>query len=350
MPDWPFQRGRSAWISGNRITRAIAELWDDQLSNAADGRVYSDVAQAQNWFVSTSGPVTLTKSCAWDPTRGYWFVAGDNGTDSTGSVVYRSGDYGSSFTISTNLTIGNEAAVIAPNGAWVVGGNPAGSSAAKIRYSTDAGVNWTSVNTVVAGTSAVSVLHTFAAAGLIIAGLDNGDIETSPTGAVWTARTEPNANPRNNAASSSTICVVTSTSSTNKVITSPDGVTWTERTLPSSGVWSVAWNALDHVFLAINASTAAKSTDGITWTDVGVTAPGGTQLCCIGHVFVAYATATTGVVYTSVDMGANWRSAAAFSAAPTVYCMREGDHQLLAVESGGSVGKRIYRTLALGGR
>ncbi len=346
---WPFTRARSAWLSGYRILNTMAELWDSQIAQAADGEAWSDVALAQNWlFDSSVSGITNTKTCVWDETRALWLLAGDNGTDPQVRAMYRSGTLRTLGSIGAGLTVGNEAAAIATGGNWLLGGNPTGSAATKIRYSSDGGANWSTGTMNTGGTSAVTVLHTFTNASLVVAGLDNGAIETSPTGATWTLRTNPNANAIQSAASNSSIMVMSSSASTNKVITSPDGVTWTERTMPASAVWWVTWDAADSVFVAINATTAAKSADGITWTATGITSPndgGAARVTCLGHVLVAY-TGGSGEIYTSIDVGLTWRLVAGFAGAN--YCVRAGDHQLVAILS--DTGTHLYRTLALGGR
>jgi hypothetical protein len=62
-----------------------------------------------------------------------------------------------------------------------------------------------------------------------------------------------------------TFVAVSSNSST--AASSTDGITWTERTLPSSGNWfSVTYGNNTFVAVVYYSTSAASSTDGITWT------------------------------------------------------------------------------------
>jgi hypothetical protein len=56
---------------------------------------------------------------------------------------------------------------------------------------------------------------------------------------------------------------VTTADATTGYATSPDAITWVNRVFPSSGNWRVAYGA--GVFVAIQGSTALRSTDGVTW-------------------------------------------------------------------------------------
>lgn len=354
MAQWPFSRARVAWLNGNRIEQEHIELIDDQQAQAADGLIWSDLALIQNWMEATSvaSLTTNTGACCWDPDVGIWFAGADNGTNPQALRLFRSGGAlsGGSVPAGAGLTAGMEAACIAPDGTWVIGGTPGSASAAKIRYATSPAVEsitWASANTVDSGTAGVNVLHTFG--DLIVAGLSDGDIETSPDGITWTARTEPNSNARRSAASSDDIIVVTANASTDKLISSPDGITWTERTLPAAGVWKVAYGAEDGVFLAVESGTIASSTNGTTWSSSGLTALAQpAAIAVFRKIWLVYDTGDK-ILYRSIDAGVSWMPVASFSGGPTGVTLRVGDNQILMMTNNGS-GDLTYYTLGLGGR
>jgi hypothetical protein len=349
---FPFTRAKAiGWAFGEIYTSAQCNTMDANAAQAADGLLWSDAALAQNWFALDASGLTRTRACAWDDTRKLWLIVGDNGTNPEAALAWVGGaKLGSAGApaAGAGLQVGAQAACIAPNGNWVFAGTPGSSSQNKIRQSADGGANWNNRNTAAAAnTAGISVLHTFTAAGLIVAGFTNGDIETSPDGITWTARAEPNASARSTAASSPSICVVTSTASTDKVISSPDGVTWTERTLPSAGVWQVAYAEGDAKFIAVKPGGIAASADGISWSATGLAAlTGGVNIAAVGKIWVAYDD-VAGDVYISVTGGASWAKVAGFN--DTSYCFRAGNKQLMAVSNTASLA-RIFRTLALGGR
>ncbi len=362
MPQtYPFTRAKSlGYAFGEIFPSSGANTIDANAAQAADGLHWSDFAQLRNWRTGTVSNITKTGACAWDPTKYCWFVAGQNGTTPQAGYAFASGagigaDLASSGTVAAGagLTVGFAAACVAPDGSWLFGGTPASGSAQKIRRSTDSGANWAVQSTVAAGTTGVNVLHKFAASTpLAIAGLTNGNIETSPDGITWTNRTVPNSSVRGSAASNSSVVVVTSSGSTDKIITSPDGITWTERTLPASSVWRVAYSSVDAKFLAVCATSIASSTDGITWSTLGLTLPscgaasGAGYLSVIKRAWVAH-DVTSGYLYGSVDGGATWRPLAVLSTG--AYCWGVGDSAILAVDGSGSTNNYI-QTLALGGR
>ncbi|HEX5076141.1 MAG TPA: hypothetical protein VFW03_23210 [Gemmatimonadaceae bacterium] len=357
---FPFTRAKSiGWAFGEIFTSAQANTMDANAAQAADGLVWSDFAQLRNWRTGSVTNITTTAACAWDATKYCWFVAGYNGTTPEAGAALASGNgndiaLGGAVDAGAGLVCGPEAACVAPDGSWLFGGAPGSSSQQKIRRSTDTGANWAAQNTVATGTTGVNLLHTFA--GLAIAGLANGNIETSPNGTLWTNRTVPNANARGSVASSASIVVIASpTVTTNKVITSGDGITWTERTMPSSLKWRVAYSAVDGKFIATSESSIAWSTDGITWSTSGVTVPsfqantgarGG--IVVLNRAWIVHDGFNFGTIFGSIDAGATWRPLAILGGADT-FCWRVGDRAILAVGNDG-VGNTYSQTLSLGGR
>jgi len=284
---YPFQRARASWSAGQRILSTMAELWDSQIAQAADGNVYTDLAIAKNWEQSsvataiTGGDI---RSIIWNPGDRYWYIFGLNGANPAGlrSISGRASTY-TSLTIGAGAGLTPHGGAVAANssGVIIMGGTPGSASVQKIRESAD-GTTWNIRSTVASSTERVNSAIWHSGASLFIIGLNNSaatNIETSPDGQTWTQRTGlPNTHARGPMASSGSIVVILAgptgnpgtSVSTDKCLTTTDGVTYTERTLPTTQTWfGVIWDPRYERFLAFGASNWAYSTDGITWVDGG---------------------------------------------------------------------------------
>ena len=111
-------------------------------------------------------------------------------------------------------------------------------------------------------------------------------------------------------------------SSTTSAATSTDGITWTQRTLPTSADWSSVTYG-NGVFVSMAQPAAASSTDGITWTQrtLPVLTRAYWKAIYGSNTFVAVAsdsagmsadygaTSTDGITWTQRTLpSANWRS------------------------------------------
>jgi hypothetical protein len=201
----------------------------------------------------------------------------------------------------------------------LVGGTPGSGSTKKIRRSTDRGETWTIEDTVASGTTEVSSLAYVPLLSLWVAGLSNGNIETSPDGETWTNQTVPNSDRRHSLAVSDDEILAFTNASTDKALRSTNGTAWSEVTMPASGTWAHgAWNAARGKFMACDttADTFATSATGATWTPAAGTLTAATIVRGIAAFNKAWLIITgsggsggqAGLLY-SADDGASWRVA-----------------------------------------
>jgi hypothetical protein len=156
------------------------------------------------------------------------------------------------------------------------------------------GKTWTGI--VSAPTALASAVLWVPSLGLFVgtvvgSGTTTYGIETSPTGATWTARTVPDTNGANPATGSLAFGagVLVATGNTGKVISSPDAITWTARgTTPMAGKGMVSVAFGGGQFVAISTDCYVfTSPDGLTWTARGQVVA--TAVTALGVVYNARA-------------------------------------------------------------
>ena len=99
--------------------------------------------------------------------------------------------------------------------------------------------------------------------------------------------------------------VAVATSSTTAA-SSTDGITWTERTMPSSDYWSsVAFGNSTFVAVADSSSSATSSTDGITWTLRTLPSSASWKAATYGLPSVQYASPAINNIYKTATILAN---------------------------------------------
>ncbi len=316
MTTYPFQRSKpTGWAYGEILTSAQMNIVDDNASQAADGAVWTDTALVRNWMEPQNmGFGSLMLTGVWSATYRRWWVF-----VSAAAAQFAPGGLSGDWLINSpaaGVTPARNA--VAANGGIVLVGGDGGASASKIRrcVETSTGGTWSSVNMVDATAATCNCLAYFSAGSKWIAGLSNGNIETSADGTSgsWTNRTVPNATTRSRIACSSSKAVVIPITATDKAIYSSDGITWAESTLPSSSTWlSVAHSTVRDAFLAVGAAgVIAKSADGITWSTSGITAPASNELAqvvSLGRLWVILEDDGGGTrtrLWVSADNAATW--------------------------------------------
>jgi hypothetical protein len=360
MPNFPFQRAKPlGWSLFEVLTSAQMNIADANAAQAADGLVWTDVAQFRNWGQPQTRTNTV-KTGFYNSVSGVWTAMGIfSGAPSAAIMTGASGNLTSIVTsFSSNLTARARAADYNPIAdVGLIGGLPSASSAKKyVIFPTafTSNMNFSSSQT---NTTAVACIKWVswanAGAGMWISGHEGtGVVETSPAGTVWTSRTVPNANARSSCAYSPSSIVITSSVQTDKVIQSSDGITWTERTMPSVQTWSnVVWIPLLGKFMAIANSTTglgssgfsavAVSIDGITWVDQPFTLPANIGSINFAPELMAVAFGRT--VFTMVslsfisgmamiysqDGGLTWKYAAGLFPSSAEACLLSNGKQML---------------------
>jgi len=273
MAIWPFTRGRVAWSSGNRITAAIAELWDSQLSQAADGAVWSDVAlvtNIANFVTNANGG----RCAGWDTTSGRFYSFSLSAGNPVG-IASTTGASWRALTVAAGAGLTPAGFSFATSGTIIVmGGTPGSSSNQKFRTSaTSDGITWVVRSSSQTTTAGVTTIAWIPQLSLFIAGHSDGVVETSPDGITWTNQPVPNSDARGRIATDGTTVVITS-SATAKTITSTNGTSWTEHSstgLPG-GAAELIWSDAQELFLCAASATTNESIysspDGVTWSFV----------------------------------------------------------------------------------
>lgn len=341
MVDWPFTRAKPAgWAFGEILTSAQMNALDINAAQAADGLTWSDLAHCRLW------PYSHTISGAKVVVQGYqsssfpillWKLVGT-------SDLAQASHGGFQFVGTTDAALMTTplCAAVASDGLNIVIGGNGGASATKYAYATG-GMN-TALSTANStdNTSATinTVCYIAGSVNLFVAGLSDGDIETSPTGATWTARTTPNSNARRRIATNGTdLLVSVSSASTDAYLTSTNATSWTERAFPTSstGGYHIEYSAWHGLWFASNGQTGAlyKSDDAITWTNAspnitcrGPMVAAGRALCMLSENF------SPDLLIVSVDEGASWHTGSglvAGSAVGTCFTRGFNNNQLALV-------------------
>lgn len=316
----------------------MAELWDSQIAQAADGNLWTDKGLLQNWGAATTVTgaqvITCTTVTSTTPNYRLWQVVGTSDVESRTLSGHSWSTPGTIAALPSSVLCG------LVNGQTVLyGGDPGGASAAKIARSTTGNNPGTfaAVTSVDATTATVRCLALFN--GLYVAGMSNGNIETSPDGVTWTNRTVPDSRSRSFFAQNSTSLLAVTSASTDRYIRSTTGTTWTIEVLPAtSTTWAVAWNSQLELFMVVNAAGQVwTSPDGLApWTSRGTFVLLGTtpRLLAFGRLFVV---SSGGAIYASADSGATWEAMVDFGASVTINHMFYESGQLAVVLSSGAI-------------
>lgn len=174
-------------------------------------------------------------------------------------------------------------------------------TAQQAAYSAD-GISWT-ITTPFANT-AYAVAYgnsTFVAVGL------SGSISTSTNGISWTARTSGTTNALYGVTYSSTLSLFIAVGASGTILTSPDGTTWTTRTSGTTATLNSVAASTTKVVAVGDSGQAFHSPTGVTWTaastTLGVTLNGicwnGTNFCAVGNTATTAAISTDGVTWSA---------------------------------------------------
>lgn len=367
MPNYPFTRAKPlGWAIFEILTSAQMNAVDSNAAQAADGLVWTDVAQFRNWTpmvaVSQSGSALLYSSFS-----DIWYAIGVSGGALTNAIMWGGGGVfvaGPSSPVNGITSIAARAAVYdSVNNQLVVGVTPTASSNQKYRRATGNGTaSWGAGTSSATNTNGVACIGFSQPLGMLVAGhLVSGLVETSVDGGLtWTARTTPNADVRQSIATgtgpSNPGIVITTSAVQNRLIHSTDGINWAQRSLPAAAKYwqNVVWVPLRGEFVAIteNLDDVAYSTDGITWTTRARTLPPGIAFGSVTDVkLVAFGRTIFGVltqipnnlyVY-SQDGGASWKVAGTAPAGATIGPLASSGKQLMY-----SLSTNVQWTLATG--
>jgi hypothetical protein len=370
MPNFPFQRAKAlGYALFENFPSAHANIIDANAAQAADGLVWTDVAAFRNWGLSQTVANT-GNGLFYNSVEGIWVAVGVFSSNpicrylAGASGVFRNS---SAVSSPSNMTVRKRACDFNPAAnVSLMGGLPAASSNKKYMIGTAPGLfTMASTASSQTNTNAVGCLKWFAAAGLWVAGHEgNGAIETSPDGITFTNRTTPNTNPRAclavgpvNGANGG--LVMTSTSSTNKLVHSVDGINWVERTLPATKVWNnVVYVPLLGLYVAMadgmSGTAVASSVDAITWSSVAFSLPtsftpqvgrDGMAVAFGRTIYLMCATPDGGSCITGIysqDGGLSWKYSATFPDS-VVGVLAANGNQLVY-----SDGTSIYMTIGAG--
>jgi hypothetical protein len=143
--------------------------------------------------------------------------------------------------------------------------------------------------------------------GLWVAGGTVTTLETSPDGITWTARTSAFTGSNGIfAVAHDGSGLWAAVGNGGEISTSPDGITWTARTSGvSDTITSVAHDKLGRWVAGTGAGELITSADGITWTSLGVPVSTERISCLEFHNNTWVAADDDGVFITSMD-GINW--------------------------------------------
>lgn len=348
---FPFTNPDPGWADGRKLYASEMIEVSRNAAQAADGLLWSDVAIAKN-FGNGSTITSAGRAVFWDAYLSRWITAGSLANDPIALASVDGRDAWMSLTVPVGGGVWNVTLCGASNGAgsMVLGGSITGSSAIKLRQSSDGGDTWTSRSTSASGTESVRDLIWFPAASKFVAGLSSTattNIETSPDAITWTQRTAPNSTARGKFAVSPTKIVCIASASSNKCIYSTDAVSWSEATLPANVVWTgVAWNERSSKFMAIGPGSIATSSDGITWSASGLTLPYPTtceELCAYGRMWLAVGSRGSGnfLISVSIDDGVSWDPVK--SVPGSAGHIATGDNQILYVNSTSAIAYATIR-------
>jgi hypothetical protein len=279
MPVWPFPLVRPAgYTNGDTPTGPEIEQLQEQVAAAADGRIWTDLGVLKKWTWQQLSPVTISpRSLLRDPVSRRWMVFEGN-TASTEFSIDGSRWFGSGTTNFGDPSPTMNAAIAAAassGGVLLAGGQLVGSSAAKLRESTDGGNTWLTQRSVgAADTHPVNALTYSESLALWLCVLGTSDgIYSSSDRITWTKRSTLMPTYWAKADLPTTIIIANTLvggSATNYGRTT-DGITWTTETFPENvssqqGCWSDAFGK----FFLSGATGIWSSSTGLTgsWTKI----------------------------------------------------------------------------------
>jgi hypothetical protein len=280
---------------------------------------------AKNWpYTGTGFPgagATPADSAAYDATLKMWNTVGNNGAGAPSGEYSYDGRQWAACTVPAGGGTMLQLNAVASNraGTFVAGGAPqVAGGTDKYRRTTD-GITYVAAASTYNDTKAVNCVCWAPTTALFVAGLDAaGAIETSPTGAVWTAQATPGACAgytwRDCAANEAgRIVLVSASAGSTNFATSVNGVAWAATVVAADSWYEIACSRLTNRWLAIGATQIHQSSDGITFATGTATMPAGlvtpTGLTCTGNLFVLSFMDGGGnshVVVTD-DWGATWK-------------------------------------------
>jgi hypothetical protein len=364
VPVWPFARVQpSGFADGVDVPSAAQlNLLDEQLSRAANGLLWSDVALVKN-FSAGFAAANVSRAIVYDPVAKLWLAVGANGTPApkgyasldsgvTWSAITSFGSFANMTPLCAAAALDTGVGAVSAFGAKLVS-----AALGKIFYSTD---GWAthSASGLIGGSDTVgcSALMYSTRLGMWIAGLDNGEIWTaSRIGNGWTLRKAADARSKTGFAESGTRIVAVDALG-DRTHTSTDGITWTTSAsfAGASGSSSICYLPQPGTFVIVSASGAGTGsvlvgTNGTTWTQ---NPTAGTSFLSAAQTVQAYGrmlvlggqgTGALAGIYYSLDVGNTWKLSPSIQSADSLR-IQLGEDQFI-VQSGGSA---LYRGICGG--
>lgn len=346
MVFWPFSKAFGAGLTHGQVpTHTDLNKLDNQVAQAADGALWTDVAGAANFVYSfDGGGADLVGAAAWRDISGEWFVAGISATNPTVKKAWPPFVLNDSFDAQTvpagSGFTGQIALCCNPAGVLLLGGTPNAGTTAKLRRSPD-GTTWTTLDTPTA--LGIKAIDWFPAVGKFLVGYGSGTVvDTSVDGVAWASRTSPNSEERGLMAASPSRLVWAASRfvTTSKVITTDDAITFTERDVGSSEQWGgITYSpTLQKWFIVSAGGSVRSSSDGVTWTaGTSFATTLVVALASYGRALFAVGNGSSGnaEVWCSIDGATTWRRIARwkFSIPTTVSHMVVGPGgQLMVID------------------
>lgn len=326
IPEWPFVRQQPGGFVDTVDIPVAAQLnaWDEQLSRAADGDLWSDAVLVKN-FEDPKSLFALRSSMIYDGGYGIWLLCGIN----TGPVFAISHDGAKTWDSYSPATAGIPTDcsphVLITNGAGalLVAYKPNSANTVKGAFSTD--VFTTSSQVVVGGSNTLAPVAGYYSARLNLWFLtfDDGSLYSAPSPAgFWTLRVNVSVPIYGFCESGDRIAVVTDTGA---VLVSLDGLSWAGSTSPAGSgqqqITFVPGPAPGNFLIVSNHGSGADqcytSEDAGSWSAVAASVPNKIlALASYGRMAVMFAQdPVSGLFYDlffSLDQGATWKRAQAF--------------------------------------
>jgi len=246
-------------------------------STSSDWRTdkYQNASSGANWYsVGLPSTVSTTGAVAWSPSLELFCISALN----SGTWVYFTSHNALTWTQQTSQDSahGKNALYWSSDLSIFVAGITNGN----FETSPD-GVTWT-LHTTATGQNTFGITYA-PSLGLLCAVGQNGGVTaglictSADQGATWVARTPSTTYWLNSVAWSPTVsgglfvAVGLKTGTVSTIMTSPDGITWTERNSSYTGLYNVIWISDLNLFVAVgnsavSAGVIVTSPDGITWT------------------------------------------------------------------------------------
>jgi hypothetical protein len=348
MPIWPFVRRFVGLVNGSSVpTAADLEALDEQLSRAANGLLWSDVALLKNFT-----PVTLTgerMNCAiYNPETRNWLALGttDASSDAHGNRSRDSGSTWAGFALGTlDVDVTPNCAATDGAGLILVGHSASAASASRITWTGDEFATTQTLALGPVGSEQTTAVHYSSRLGLWLAGLSDGSIYSAAhPGGPWTVRQLLTGTiVRSFTESYDRIIAESQTSSK----LSLNGTSWSPLVTPAL-LDSVAFVSEPAPGYFIGRETASDNTytspDAVTWTLRG-NDPGGITYAMTSYGRIALALVDDGSAVDlrySLDLGDTWISLKQTNGTSIAF----GDDRFLVVRT--ATNSVIYRGLGGG--